>query len=261
MIDKQPDLKMKYVETINQCIKDGHATKININKRNDKFNNKLNYILHHELTNTNIPWKTRILFDAGVKCQSISLSGNLLKRINLLKNWVGILLQFCQGKFCIMVDIEKMFHQVMVKQRDWDALRLIWRSNRGDNFQDIQINVHWLEKVDSSCCCVWALKKLHQITLLKPQIIKDNFYMDDYLHSFHRVQEAIKVSNDVTNSLSEERFRLTKCVSIKGLMILRSILGINQLRFWRYINGDVISRCAARNLSGQRKFREIRALR
>lgn len=55
MIDKQPDLKMKYVEIVNQCIKDGHATKININKRNDKFNNKLNYILHHELTKTNIP--------------------------------------------------------------------------------------------------------------------------------------------------------------------------------------------------------------
>ena len=27
--DRQPDLKMKYVQTINQYIKDGHATKIN----------------------------------------------------------------------------------------------------------------------------------------------------------------------------------------------------------------------------------------
>ena len=33
--DRQPGFKMKYVETINQYIKDGHATKIDINERND----------------------------------------------------------------------------------------------------------------------------------------------------------------------------------------------------------------------------------
>ena len=31
--DRQPDLKMKYVETINQHIKDWYATKIDINKK------------------------------------------------------------------------------------------------------------------------------------------------------------------------------------------------------------------------------------
>ena len=37
--------------------------------------------------------------------------------------------------------------------------------------------------------------------------------MDDYLDSFHAVQETIKVSNDVINALSEGGFRLTKWVS------------------------------------------------
>ena len=37
--------------------------------------------------------------------------------------------------------------------------------------------------------------------------------MDDYLDSFHTVQEATKVSNDVANALSEGGFRLTKWVS------------------------------------------------
>ena len=43
-VDRQPDLKMKYVETINQYIKDRHATKIDIKKWNDNFNRKVNYI-------------------------------------------------------------------------------------------------------------------------------------------------------------------------------------------------------------------------
>ena len=52
--DRQP-AKMKYVETINQYIKDRHATKIDINERNDNFNNKVNYIPHHAVTNINEP--------------------------------------------------------------------------------------------------------------------------------------------------------------------------------------------------------------
>ena len=123
--DRQPDFKMKYVETINQYIKDGRATKIDINERNDNFNNKVNYIPHQAVTNIKKPGKTRIVFDAGTKCQNTSLNENLLKGPDLLKNLVGVLLRFRQGKFCVMADIEKMFHQVMVDLRDRDALRFI----------------------------------------------------------------------------------------------------------------------------------------
>ena len=145
---------MKYAETINQYIKDGHATKIDINQGNDNFNNKVNYIPHHAVTNINKPGKIRVVFDAGAKLQSTSLNENLLKNPDLLNNLVGILLRFRQGKFGVMADIEKMFHQVMVDLTDKDALRFIWRNNRGENFQDIQMTVHLFGKVDSPCCCI-----------------------------------------------------------------------------------------------------------
>ena len=133
--DRQSNLKMKYIETINQCIKDGHVTKTDINKRNDNFNNKVNYIPHQAVTNINKPGKIHIVFDAGAQCQSTSLSKNFLKGPDLSNNLVGVLLRFRQGKFCVMVDIEKMFHQVMVNQTY--SLRFIWTSNRDENFQDI----------------------------------------------------------------------------------------------------------------------------
>ena len=207
----------KYVENINQCIKDGNATKIDINKRNDNFNNKVSYIPHHAVTNINKPGKICIVCDARAKCQNTSLNENLLKGPDLLNNLVGVLLRLRQGKFCVMADIKKMFHQVMVELRDRDALRFIWRSNRDENFQDIQMNIYLLGKDDSSCCCIWALNKTASDNIVKfvsraEEGITDTFYVDDHLDSFHTVQEAIKVSNDVAKALSEGGFRLTKWV-------------------------------------------------
>ena len=143
--DRQPDLEL--CRNYKSLYKSGHATNIDINKRNDDFNNKVNDISHHIVTNINKLGKINKVFDTGAKCQSTSLNENVLKGPDLLNNLVRFLLLF-QGKFCILADIEKMFHQVMVDLRDRYALRFIWRSDRDENFQDIQMNVHLFGKVD-----------------------------------------------------------------------------------------------------------------
>ena len=66
--DRQPDLKRKYVETLKKQIQDEHATKIDINKGNDNFSNKVHYIPPHTVTSINKPGKIRIVFDAAAKC-------------------------------------------------------------------------------------------------------------------------------------------------------------------------------------------------
>ena len=101
------------------------------------------------------------------------------------------------------------------------------------------MNDHLFRKAD---CCIWALNKTASDNIVKTvsraeEAITDNFYLDDYLDSFHTVQEVVKVSNAATNALSEGGFRLTQWVSnefksnLEGLTISRSILDINQLRF------------------------------
>ena len=80
------------------------------------------------------------------------------------------------------------------------------------------MNVYLFGKVDLPCCCIWGLTKTASDYIVKiascaEEAIKDNFFMDDYLDSFHTVQKAIKVSNNVTNALSEGGFRLTKWVT------------------------------------------------
>ena len=192
--DRQPELKVKYVETINQYIKDAHATKIGITKRNDNFNKKV------PKTSTKYPTPR---------------SDQHQQNWKNLHSLVGVLLRLRQGR---CREIEKMFYQVMVKQRGRDALRFVWRRNRDEKFQDTQMNVQFFWKVDSPGCCIWVLNKtisdnIVKIAISAKESITDNFYIDHYLDSFHTLQEAIKVLNDVTNVLSDEEFRLTKWIS------------------------------------------------
>ena len=109
----------------------------------------------------------------------------------MLNNLVGILLRFRKGRYCVMANIEKMFHQVLVREQDREALRFVWRTNKKEQFRDMRMDIHPFGKADSPCCCLWALKKTatDSITNIiarakKAQKSTENVYMDDYLDSF-----------------------------------------------------------------------------
>ena len=79
------------------------------------------------------------------------------------------------------------------------------------------MNLHLFGKVVSPCCCIWPLNKtvsdVVNIIDRAKEAIKNNFYMDHYLNSFHDINEVMKVSKDVTGALKEEEFCLTKWIS------------------------------------------------
>ena len=67
------------------------------------------------------------------------------------------------------------------------------------------MNVHLFGKIDSPCCTNWSLKKtaLNQRDTNPENIISkilDNFYMDDYLHSFSDKDRAIYIYNNIDNN-------------------------------------------------------------
>ena len=103
--EKSPSLKEKYVQTVNEYIKDGHRSilsKAEVEKESTKI---INYIPQQAMTNVvNKLSKIRIVFDAGAKCKSTSLNENLQKGPDLLNNVLGILLHFRKRRYCMMAD-------------------------------------------------------------------------------------------------------------------------------------------------------------
>ena len=122
------------------------------------------------------------------------------------------------GRYAVMGDIERMFHQILVENKDRDVLHFLWRDNYIDPIEDYRMNVHFFGKVDSPCTVNWTIKKtaadqsdfFDQISI---KTIESDFYMDDFLSSFHEISVAIKVCVDVINILQKGGFRLTKFIS------------------------------------------------
>ena len=50
-----------------------------------------------------------------------------------MNNLVGILLRFRKGRYCMMADIEKMFHQVLVREQDEKHCDLCGAQTRNSN--------------------------------------------------------------------------------------------------------------------------------
>ena len=83
----------------------------------------------------------------------------MLKGPDLLNSLVTILVRFTNGKYSLCADIEKMFHQIFIKQNGSNYLRFLWRDNPNLVIDENQMNVHIFGKKDSPCIANLYLKQ------------------------------------------------------------------------------------------------------
>ena len=106
-----------YKSQINDYIRSGQAELLSPEGKNHT-NSIANCIPHHGVLNINKPDRVRVVFDPSAKINKTCLNDNLLRDINLLNNLVSVITKFRNGKYGMIGDIEKMFHQVFVDPKD-----------------------------------------------------------------------------------------------------------------------------------------------
>ena len=136
-----------------------------------------------------------MVLDAAAKHESTSLNDNSVKGPDLLNRLIGLLIRFKKGKYAVLADIEQIFHQIFVLEKD--------------------------------NCPNWSLKKTaldQKDTYPETIILKilDKFYMDDYLDSFSNKDSTISTIKDVICILKISGFRLYKWIA-NDREILRSL--------------------------------------
>ncbi|CAK1549334.1 unnamed protein product [Leptosia nina] len=164
-------------------------------------NSSKKWFLPHFAVQHPLKKKLRIVFDAAAKTAGCSLNDALLPGPDLLQSLFGVLLRFREGPVAIAADIKEMFLQVKIREEDRDSLRFLWRDNEKAPVKEYRMTSVIFGAASLPCTAIYVKNKNAQEYQEEfpeaARAIERNHYMDDYLQSFHSIEDCKRVSREV----------------------------------------------------------------
>ena len=169
------------------------------------------YIPHHAVVSSE---KVRLVFDCAAKQSGISLNNQCHQGPDLNNKLFHVLLRFRQYQYAVMADIESMYLQVRIPEKDRNFLRFLWMDEQG-SVRIYRMTSHLFGGVWCASSSTFALRKTADDVTTSP-LVKDtiyrSFYVDDMLKSVRTVEEANQVITETREVLQHGGFNLTKFV-------------------------------------------------
>ena len=114
-LQKDPIFNQKYNQTLQTNLDKNFVKPVEMQEQPPQ---SFWYLPHHPVTNPNKPEKEKRVENAASKFSGESLHSNLLTGHDLLNNLVGVMLKFREHPVAVLSDIEGMFMQIAVRQKD-----------------------------------------------------------------------------------------------------------------------------------------------
>ena len=213
---KNPDLQEQYCAAVQKYIDNGHASKLSAVEVS-QICDLTHYMVHFA---TFHPQKDscRVVFDNAAPYRGESLNDKLLMGPFLTSSLVGLLMRFRIGRIALSADIEQMFHQVLVPEKQRDCLRFLWSPSLDASPDTYRMNVHVFGTKCSPCCATYALNRAILDSRLKfPDLVIDkllrSFYMDDLITSTDTEDSAVSLMQDSITIAASGGLKLTKWTS------------------------------------------------
>lgn len=209
-LQTNPAYKDLYKEFMNEYIQLGHMSRV------DSYGTPHYFMPHHGVFREHATTtKLRAVFDAS----AASTSGKSFNDLQLVGppiqgDLLAILLRFRENRYVACADVEKMYRQVLIDEKQRDLQLVLWRDspiNPLDVYQLKTVTYGTASAPFLSCRC---LKQLAQ-DCSDPEvakIINDSFYVDDFICSLPDKAKLIKICDDVTKVLDSGCFPLRKWV-------------------------------------------------
>ena len=237
-LQRDPKLKDLYQQSIDTDVEKGFV-KI-LGKLEVKGTFKKEWFLpYHPVLNPNKPDKVRRVCNAAAKYKDICLNDKWLDGPDLLHGLIRTLFRFREGLIALTADIESMFLQMQIPERDKSCLRFLWRPTMNGPVQIYEYQRHVFGAKSSPTCANNALKGVaidnEDEFPIAAKTIQNNFYMDDFIKSVETLEEAIKVFKQMQPLLSKHGFDLKKWITNSNVVTnailedLRSISNTKQV--------------------------------
>ena len=139
-------------------------------------------------------------------------NSNLLKGLDLLSNFFGIILRFREIHIAISADIEQMFMQVKVAPPYPSYLRFWWDHNgKTEEYEYISLVFGATSSPCIASCALRGSAKDNQKHFPEvSQIVERNIYMNDLYISTDDVEKSVNIMSSTKACLSLGGFKLTE---------------------------------------------------
>lgn len=207
--EKNPVLKMRYTEFMQQYLNLGHMEEI-VSSNNCDSSLIVNYIPHHAVFNENSSTtKIRVVFDASRKSSNgLSLNEQFHIGPRLQQDLTAIIMRWRKHAVAFTADIEKMYRQIQVDDRDCNLQRILWRDSSNEKMRHFRLTTVTYGTSSAPYLAVKSLRQLAEDEQEKypigSKIALNDFYVDDVLSGgddFESAVEAQRQLNDLMGYL------------------------------------------------------------
>lgn len=214
-----PELLKKYDEIFREQERTGIIERVT--EDNIITTNPTHYLPHHPVINEQKSTEIRSVFDASAKTskQNKSLNDCIYKGKLFLVHIAKILIRMRVKLNLLLADIEKFFHQILLKEKDRDVVRFLWLIDILKPFSPDNIKILRFCRtpfgVIASLFLSLATIYYHFMTK-KPtylKIIQKELYSDNLVTGTETVTEAIQVYYDLKNEFQQMSMNLRKWAS------------------------------------------------
>ena len=218
---KNADLQAQYSDCVQGYLNEGHMTLLS----SQEASGPGYYLPHHAvIKEDSITTKTRVVFDGSAKTSTgVSLNETFLIGPTIQDDLFSIVIRFRSHPVAITADIQQMYRQVRVSNKDRFYQKILWRKSQDEPIKTYSLNT---VTFGTACAPFLAIRTLHKLAEDEEaafpeaaKILKRDFYVDDLQTGAQTIAEARQLRDDLINLLRRGGFNLRKWTSNKPELV------------------------------------------
>ncbi|XP_070070197.1 uncharacterized protein [Drosophila takahashii] len=171
--------------------------------------------------------KTRLVWDAAVQVDGISLNDTLLKGPDMLVSLMGVLLRFRERPIAVSGDIREMFHQIKVGDIDQFSQKFLWRNGETNRPPDTFV----MQVMTFGAACSPSLanfilrRNAERFGESHPEAVKAicrNTFVDDWLESVDTEEQMVRLASSIKDIHATGGFEMRNWLS-NSKRVVRSL--------------------------------------
>ncbi|CAI6377504.1 unnamed protein product [Macrosiphum euphorbiae] len=215
-LQRDDKLRTEYTRFMKEYLEMGHMKEV---QNEVELPVRSCYLPHHAVQKeSSLTTKIRVVFDASARSSSgVSLNDILMHGPTVQADVFTILARFRMHQYTLMADIEKMFRQVAIDERDWDLQRIVWRDSPTEPLKTFNLTTVTYGMKPASFlatqCLVTLAHLVHNEYPRASEIIKNDIYMDDLMTGAETEEDCIKLQQELNTILISAKLPLRKWCS------------------------------------------------